>query len=121
MKSNKINLDERFTDLELFRMFNVECDEEIDARKTRVPYIEKEYVFNDIKAPLLKLHKRQNLSRGELQAVQSCDFIRDGITNTPAGSKRVADLAAYYASQESGIGSQGEITYKEDAVSAFNV
>ena len=82
MRSDKINLDERFTAYELARMFNVEC---------------KQGSTGEIKIPLLKI-KRRKLSRGESKAVQPDDFIREGITSAPAGSKeRIEALKAYYA------------------------
>lgn len=99
MNSQAIAINDRFTDFELFQMFNIDCDPNIDARETRVPYVEGEYEFNDVKCPMWRNIKR-SLSRGEKKAVTNGDLIRDGVTDAPSGSKqRIADLAAYYQSQ----------------------
>lgn len=121
MRRDATKLGERFTDLELFRMFNVDCAPTIAHKDgDRRPAIEEGMCFNDIKVSLWSEVSRP-LSRGEKAALQSDDFIREGVSSTPPGSERVADLAAYYASQEGSPGPQGEPRYRDDATSAFTV
>lgn len=88
----KVKLEDRFSDFELFEMFNVECDPNADQQKTRVRYIEEPYVFNDVKVPLLVRRKRKVSKRVR----HYNDTIRAGVTSQPPGKGRVADLAKYY-------------------------
>ena len=99
MDTNKIQIDERFNDMELFAMFNVDCNPNAEQKETRVAWDESEYATNDIKVPLWKLKKRQ-LTRGEKKALQGEDNIKPGISQEKPGSKRVADLARFYDENE---------------------
>ena len=98
MNTNAITHEDRFTEMEMFSLFNVEClpgGERKDG--SRLSTDNEPYVFNDILVPLWTKTKRE-LSRGEAAAVQSEDNIKPGISNNAVGSKaRVADLAAFYA------------------------
>ena len=87
-------LSDRFTDLELFAMFNVDCNPKGDSR---VKYLELPYVFNDIRVPLWRT-KRIVISK-RFKSTRTCDdTIKEGITHHKPGSKgRVADLAKFYA------------------------
>ena len=95
MNTNAIALENRFSDFELFSMFNVDCDAECKTRNTlRVRYIEAPYVFNDCKVPLLVSRKRKPTKRVK----HYCDEIKSGITRCEPGTKgRVADLAKWYS------------------------
>jgi hypothetical protein len=101
-------------------MFNVEIMPEAPREEgARVPYIEGQFEFNDIKCPLWSFIERDP-SRGEKRAVQSEDHLRGGISNDPPGSRgRRESLRAFYATQERGIGPQGEMVYRLCAESPF--
>ena len=71
----KIQIDERFSEIELCRMFNVDCDPHAEPRKVSTRYSEAPYALNDTKVPLLRF-KRRKLSRGERKALQCEDYIR---------------------------------------------
>ena len=92
----KITHEERFSEMEMFGMFNVDCNPDADQKETRGRWDESEYATNDTKVPLWKFTKR-NLSRGEKNALQGEDNIKPGISQEKPGSKRVADLARFYA------------------------
>jgi hypothetical protein len=95
MRDNAISLDERFSDVELARMFNVEvCPNIPHSQGERRPPIEERYCFNDIKVRLWTLRKRAP-SRGERKALQSEDYCTVS-TNPPGSAGRIADLAAHY-------------------------
>jgi hypothetical protein len=96
MAKMKITHEERFSDVELARMFNVECDPNGEDRNAKARYIDAPYAFNDINCPLWTIRKR-TLKRGEKKARQTEDFVRPGITTAKPGSDRVADLAKFYA------------------------
>ena len=85
----------RFSDFELFAMFNVDCDTECKTRNTlRVRYIEAPYAFNDTKVPLLVNRKRKVSKRVK----HYCDEIKSGVTTHGPGTKgRVADMVRFYA------------------------
>jgi hypothetical protein len=110
----------QFSDLELFRMFNVECAPNIPhERGERRPGSDAPYDFNDIRVRLWKI-KKATPSRGFAKALQSEDYC--SVSEHPPGSAgRIADLAAHYASQEGSVGPQGEATYLGDAESAFEI
>jgi hypothetical protein len=100
------SLNNRFSDLELFRMFNVDCNPTCDGRKVRTKTVDAPYVFNDIKVPLLVSRKRKASKRVR----HYDDQIKAGVTNSEPGTKaRVADLAKFYAAN------------MESETSAFNV
>ena len=93
----KINHEDRFSEMEMFGMFNVEClpgGERKDS--SRQADVEEKYCFNDVLVPLWKETKRE-LTRGEKAACQHEDNIKPGISLEKPGSKRVADLAKFYA------------------------
>ena len=95
----KIKIEERFSDLQLFDMFNVECtpDKGWNQSSRRKYDDTSRYCFNDIKVPLWSTRKR-SLTRGEKNALQSNDNIRQGISQHTPGSKgRIEDLARFYA------------------------
>lgn len=95
MRENAISLDERFSDLELARFFNIEvCPDIPHSEGERRPPIEEPYCFNDIKVRLWTIRKR-TLSRGERKALQSEDYCTVS-TNPPGSAGRIADLAAHY-------------------------
>ena len=85
----KIRHESRFTDVELFAMFNVELNSSRQGRRGAI-----QTAIGDIQTPLLvwkkvKLPKRFNTAIG--------DNVKAGVTIHPPGSKeRVADLAAFY-------------------------
>ena len=84
----------RFSDMALFAMFNVDVAPTIEwgqGSRRR-----DDGGFNDIKVPLWGVRKR-TLPRGEMQAVQSVDHLKEGVSQHPPGSRRVEDLAAFYA------------------------
>lgn len=112
MRDNAISLDERFTDVELARMFNVEvCPDIPHSQGERRPPIEERYCFNDIKVRLWTLRKRAP-SRGERKALQSEDYCT--ISHDPPGSAgRLAALIAHYEGVD-------ETTQEGDHHSAFN-
>lgn len=119
MRSDAIQLGERFTDLELFRMFNVDVAPSIPHDQgDRRPLIEEGMCFNDIKIQLWSEVKRP-LSRGERKALQSEDYCV--VSDSPPGSEgRIADLRAHFSSQREFIGPQGEEIYKMGAASPFD-
>ena len=90
----KVKLADRFSDLRLFRMFNVDVAPHIEWSKGSRR--KNDGGFNDIKVPLWGFRKR-TLPRGEMQAVQSADHLKEGVSTNPPGSRRVADLVAFYA------------------------
>ena len=93
----KIAHEDRFSEMELFSMFNIEClpgGERKDSSKQTD--VEEKYCFNDVLVPLWKETKRE-LPRGEKKAVQDEDNIKPGISQHKPGSQRVADLAKFYA------------------------
>jgi len=92
----KITHEDRFTEFELFQMFNVDCDPNIDPSEVRTPYVDGKYEFNDCHCPMWRNVKRE-LPRGEKNAVQDEDNIKPGISQHKPGSQRVADLAKFYA------------------------
>jgi len=95
MNTNAIAIEDRFSDMELARMWNVEiCPDIPHSRWERRPPIEEKYCFNDIKVRLWRFKKR-NPSRGERKALQSEDYCV--VSQHPPGSAgRIADLAAHY-------------------------
>ena len=82
MNTNELAIDKRFTDGELFGMFNVEC-----ANSWASP--------NCLKVPLLKVKVRKAKASKRLQKMP-CDKIKDGVTTHQPGKDRVDDLVAYY-------------------------
>lgn len=57
----------QFSDVELFRMFNVDCAPNIDHKDgERRPPIEEPYCFNDIKVRLWTFRKRHPI-RGDTE------------------------------------------------------
>ena len=95
MRKDQIEIDKRFTDVELARMFNVEvCPNIPHSEGERRPPVEEKYCFNDIKVRLWSFRKRTP-SRGEKAALQSEDYCVVS-TNPPGSAGRIADLAAHY-------------------------
>lgn len=92
----KVTLEERFTDFELFQMFNVECNPQAEQKATRVKHDKEQYAFNDIKMPLWKNKKRKLTKRVK----HHNDYVKEGITSEPAGKSRVADLARFYQNND---------------------
>ena len=92
MNATAIKIDERFSELELAEMFNVECGRLDDGQLTDV---------EGTSEPLWTIQKREqprDRSRGRRVGT---DHIRDGITEAAAGTAdRVAALAAFYAAHE---------------------
>jgi hypothetical protein len=100
MNTQAIAINDRFTDVELFDLFNIDImpdapHEEGDRR----PYDdESAYVFNDIKCQLWS-HTKRTLPRGERNALQGEDHC--SVSEHPPGSAgRIADLAAHYQGVE---------------------
>jgi len=91
----KIKAEDRFTEMEMFRMFNVDIAPNVPLHKgERNRPIEEAYCLNDIKVRLWRFRKR-NPSRGERKALQSEDYCV--VSQHPPGSAgRIADLAAHY-------------------------
>jgi len=91
----KVKLEDRFSDVELFRMFNVDIAPDIPhSEGERNPPVEEKYCFNDIKARLWTFRKR-NPSRGERNALQNEDYC--WVSQHPPGSAgRIEDLARHY-------------------------
>ena len=83
MNTNELEIDKRFTDGELFGMFNVEC-----APSWTGP--------NCLRIPLLKVRVRKAKQSKRLQKMP-CDKIKDGVTTHQPGKARVDDLVAFYA------------------------
>ena len=79
------------------RMFNVDCAPTIGWDKaSQMKYIEKPFVFNDIKVPLWTIRNRPP-TRGVKNAVQPCDHLREGISTDPPGSaSRIEALVNHY-------------------------
>ena len=101
MNNQAITLDTRFSEIELFRMFNVEC-ETVEGKPVDSCKVNK---------PLWKVRKVKASKRAKAN-VTNGDFIRDGITCHAAGSKeRVADMIRFYAAEME----------KEEKTSAFLV
>lgn len=92
----KIAIEDRFTDLEIARMFSLDCNPSDAGAETRVRYHEEKYCFNDIKVPLWTIRKRKQSQRVGKYGFDQ-DNVKPGITNKPPGSDRVADLAKFYA------------------------
>ena len=82
MNTNELAIDKRFSDAELFGMFNVEC-----AKSWASP--------NCLKVPLLKVKVRKAKASKRLQKMP-CDKIKDGVTTHQPGKARVDDLIAFY-------------------------
>ena len=111
MNHDAITLNERFTPVELFRMFNVDIMPAAPhSEGDRRAYEEGPYLFNDIKCQLWSETKRP-LSRGEKNALQSEDHCVVS-TNPPGSAGRIADLAAHY---------QGVEWDTEEGQSAFDI
>ncbi len=107
MNTNAIAIDDRFTEMELFDLFNVEIAPDIDAKhgEKRRP-IEERYYFDDVKVRLWKTTKRR-LPRGERKSLQTKDNLRRGISDHAPGSRgRLDDLQKYY----SGLSAEAEIS-----------
>jgi len=102
----KILLEERFSDLDLARMFNVIIGKGKNGQELRLWRIRK-----------------HEASRGFKEAMQDKDYLVQGVSEHPAGSEgRVADLAAHYAAQETGqVDGNGSIIYRDYAVSPFDI
>jgi hypothetical protein len=86
MDTSKIDIDARFTDGELFGMFNVEC-----APSWAGP--------NCLRLPLLKVKvkKVKKVKASKRMQKTPCDKIKDGVTTHQPGKARVDDLVAFYA------------------------
>jgi hypothetical protein len=82
MNTNELAIDKRFTDGELFGMFNVEC-----APTWAGP--------NCLRMPLLKVKVRKVKASKRMQKMP-CDKIKDGVTTHQPGKARVDDLVAFY-------------------------
>ena len=83
MNTNELAIDKRFTDGELFGMFNVECSPSWTGP-------------NCLRIPLLKVKVRKVKASKRMQKMP-CDKIKDGITKELPGKSRVADLVKFYA------------------------
>lgn len=98
MNTNAIAIEDRFTEMEMFRMFNVDIAPNIPlCEGERNRPIEELYCLNDIKVRLWTLRKRP--SRGERKALQSEDYCVVS-TNPPGSAGRIADLSAHYEGVE---------------------
>lgn len=115
----RISLDERFTPVELFGMFNVELG---GSRKDgqRTPQEDYPYGFGALVNPLWSLTKTPR-RRGFEKAMSNEDNCTVIDAGQPGTEKRISALREHYASQEGGVGPQGEVVYREDAISAFDV
>lgn len=83
----KVKHEDRFSDMELFAMFNI-----------AVPCQDKK--GREFVAPLWKV-KQRKLKRGEQNALQSEDLIKEGVSQHPPGSAgRIADLTTHYEGWE---------------------
>ena len=103
MNTQAIALADRFSDIELFQMFNVEC--EVVGHKPGAYALDSDKVNR----PLWKIRKVKATKRTKKHVG---DMIRDGITCHAPGSKdRVKDMAAFYAKEME----------KEEKTSAFLV
>ena len=83
MNTNELAIDKRFTDGELFGMFNFECSPSWTGP-------------NCLRIPLLKVRVRKAKQSKRLQKMP-CDKIKDGVTTHQPGKARVDDLVAFYA------------------------
>jgi len=79
----KITHEERFSEMEMFGMFNIAYETTLKDGTKRVVNMWKE--------------TRRKLTRGEAAACQDEDNIKPGISQHRPGSQRVADLAKFYA------------------------
>lgn len=84
----------RFSDMELFAMFQVDVAPHIEWDKASRR--SDDGGFNDVKVPLWGFRKRA-LKRGERKTLQEHDHLKEGVSTRPPGSSRVEDLAAFYA------------------------
>ena len=101
MDNTKIALEDRFTPLELARMFNVDCAPSIEwDAASRTGGVDEPYCFNDIKVPLWSIVKKAP-SRGVKHALQGEDNIKEAVSTHPPGSAaRIADLVSHYSGVE---------------------
>ena len=88
-EATRKHLDGRFSEFEMFQMFNVECDANADPLTVKSGQ-------SDLKIPLWVYRKREKkTSRVRLPAIG--DTIKDGVTNEPPGSKgRVEALRRWH-------------------------
>jgi hypothetical protein len=95
-KTMKIMHEERFTDVQMATMFNVDLAPTCKVRgKLRVRWIEAPYAFNDCKMPLLVVRKSKKSTK---RVRHFDDTIKSGVTIHEPGSKgRVADMVKFYA------------------------
>ena len=107
LRPTDVAIEDRFTDVELFGLFNIDIMPDADHKDgDRRQYDDTSpYAFNDIKCQLWSFTKR-TLPRGERNALQSGDHLKRGISDQPPGSGRVEDLARYYQ----GMAGQAEIS-----------
>ena len=90
----KIKLEDRFTEQQLWDMFNVECDKKTERSNTYA--IDEPFCFNDVKVPLW--HVRSKRSKVSKRVKHRDDRVKQGITIHPPGKQRVEDLVRFYAS-----------------------
>lgn len=92
----KITHEERFTEVELGTMFNVDCDPSCKVRHNlRVRWNDEPYAMNDTKVPLLVVRKAKKVSK---RVRRYCDSVKPGVTTHKPGTKgRVADMVKWYA------------------------
>jgi len=94
----KISHEERFTDFELFGMFNFDVrPNATNSRNLHRMSDDEPYAgMSVIKHPLLHFAKKRRSKRWRMFP----DNIRPEVSQNPAGSRdRIEDMAAYYAEQ----------------------
>jgi len=93
----KVKISERFSDLDLARMFNIDLDPHKQGYNHPLTGD-----VDRVTMPLWRI-TRKPLKRGERNAMQTEDNLRNGVSQHPPGSAgRIEDLAAYYATQMGG-------------------
>lgn len=81
MNTKSVSIDSRFSDGELFGLFNVEC-----ANSWTSP--------NCLSVPLLKVRSRKVKPSSRVR--HTCDHIKPDITDENPGKSRVNDLVKFY-------------------------
>ena len=89
----KIKLEDRFTEKQLWQLFNVECD--ASTRRTNIHSVDEPYCFNDVKVPLW--HVRNKHSKVSKRVKHRDDRVKQGVTVHPPGKQRVEDLVRFYS------------------------
>ena len=91
----KIKHEDRFTMVEMFQMFQVDCDPHAEGKTVRSR-------CSDVKVPLWR-YRRKAQRKGRMKAPQLGDGIREGVTIHPPGSReRIEDMQKFYATQNGG-------------------